>query len=64
ETVELAVLAKVPELAKRTTCTLSSLISLNAELKALLLPDSEFCALRTTVNSLPKAGEAPSKLLA
>lgn len=64
ETVELAVLAKVPELAKRTTCTLSSLISLNAELNALLLPDSEFCALRTTANSLPKAGEAPSKLLA
>ena len=32
ETVRLAVEAKVPQLAKRTTCSLSDLISLNAEL--------------------------------
>ncbi len=64
ETVELAVLAKVPELAKRTTCTLSSLISLNAELKALVFSCSEFCALRATVSPSPKAREAPSKRLA
>ena len=30
--VRLAIKAKVPQLAKRSTCTLSSLFSLNAEL--------------------------------
>ena len=34
ETRRLAILAKVPECAKRSTCTLSSLISLNAALEA------------------------------
>ena len=36
ETVRLAVQAKVPELAKRSTCTWSSLNSLNAELQTLM----------------------------
>ena len=42
ETVRLEVEAKVPQLTKRTTCVLSDLISLNAELAASACNVSEF----------------------